>query len=631
MGHDLILVAGVIVLGIFCQWLAWRMSVPAIIPLLGAGFLVGPVLHLLQPQELLGDLFFPFVSLSVAIILFEGALTLEFSEVRHVARIVRNLITIGAVITWLGGALAAYLFLEMDGQLALLFGGLIVVTGPTVINPLLRNVRPTQKIASVLKWEGILIDPLGALLAVLIFDFIAAEGPSHILGAEALGTFLKIVGAGTFTGLLGGFFVAFLLRGYLVPDYLRDVVVLGVVLAVFAASDWMATESGLLAITAMGILLANLQLPQLHHVWHFKEKLSVVLIATLFIILAATVTLADLSLLELGSLAVLAAVLFIIRPLNVLVSAFGSSLNVRERLFLSWIAPRGIVAAAVSSLFAFRLEELGYANASLLATLTFLIIVGTVLVQGSTAKVVARWLGVAEKDPQGFLFLGAHPFARRLADLLQEEGFSIQMVDSNWEKVYAAEREGLPVFHGDVLSEAVEGDLNLSGIGRLFALTSNVEANALACLHYQTLFGSSNVFQLPPRGLQSGSGHVPTPDRLGRLLFHAQATYDNLDELVDEGAVVCRVKLTEKYTYDDFRREYEGNFVPLLCYVNHDVRVITVDSSFTPRPPVTLVVLMATEEKRDNPLIRSSADRPDKDSLLKVARLMVRKEPRRLD
>lgn len=633
MSHSMIIIVGIVVLGILCQWLAWRLNTPAIVPLLAAGFLVGPVTGLLQPQELLGDLFFPFVSLSVGIILFEGALTLKFSEVRHVARTVRNLITIGVVITWVGGAVATHLILGLEWELAILLGALIVVTGPTVINPLLRNVRPTQKVASVLKWEGILIDPLGALLAVLVFDFIVSEGPSFILGGEAFLNFLTIVAAGTATGLVGGAFLAPLLNRYLVPDYLRDLVVLTVVLAVFGISDLMAAESGLLAVTVMGIMLANLQLPQLHHIWHFKEKLSVLLISVLFIILAANIGMDDLALLDLRSLGFLAVVLFLIRPLNVMASAVGSNLNVRERLFLAWIAPRGIVAAAVSSLFAFRLEELGYSDASLVATLTFLVIVGTVLLQGSTAKPLARWLNVAEEEPQGFLFMGANPFARNLAALLYAKGFSVQLVDSNWHNVRHAQGKGLPVCHGNILSEAVEGELSLSGIGRLFALTGNVEANALACLHYQTIFGSSNVFQLPPAGVgEESNGHIPRTERLGRLLFHARATSDNLDELMDVGAVVKTVELSDERTYDDFRQRYGGNVVPLLRYSDsNNVRVVTADSHFSPKPGDTLVTLVVEDGTVENPLIQSTADEPDEDSVLEAARSVVRKEPRRLE
>lgn len=629
MHQELLLIAIILALGITCQWLAWRLQIPSILLLLATGFVLGPIADILHPQELLGNLFFPIVSLSVAVILFEGALTLRWSEVRTTAGTVRNLITVGALITWIGGALAAYFMLSLSWQLAVLFGALIAVTGPTVINPLLRHVRPTHNVASVLKWEGILIDPIGALLAVLIFNFIVAEGISHILGLQAILGFLEIVAIGLVMGLIGGLFVALLLRRYLLPDYLRDIAVLTIVAVVFAVSNLLYSESGLLAVTVMGLTLANLQLPQIHHVWHFKEKLSILLISGLFIILAANISLEALQRLDWRSLVVLAILIFVIRPLSVQVSALGSKLTWQERLFLSWIAPRGIVAAAVSSLFAFRLAELGYPGASLLPPLTFIVIIGTVVLQGGTARLLAGWLGVAEAEAQGFLMMGAHEFPRLLASLLQEEGFTVRLVDTNPQNVREARLHGLDAHWGNILSEVTESDLNLSGIGRLLALTSNDEANALACTHLQIEFGSSEVYQLPPKTFTSDENRSPSRERLGRLLFHTRASYNNLDEMLHEGAEIKRTNLTEQFNYEDYRSEYEGNFVPLLIFRDKQVRVVTADDSFNPQPGWTLVSLLSPDKLSQNILLRSAADETNKDNLLEEMISLTQKTPRR--
>ncbi|MBE7551912.1 MAG: sodium:proton antiporter [Anaerolineales bacterium] len=589
--QETLLLAGIVALGICCQWLAWRLKFPAILPLLGAGFLLGPVLNILHPQELLGDLFFPAISLAVSIILFEGALTLKWQEVRHVAHIVRNLITVGALITWWGGGIAAHFILGLPWTLAILFGALIVVTGPTVIAPLLRNVRPIPKLASVLRWEGILIDPLGALLAVLIFNFIVAEGPLNYLSLRAFTGFLRIVLIGTGAGLMGGYFVALVIRRYLVPDYLRDIMILAVVVSVFALSDSLQGESGLLAVTVMGLLLANLDLIQLRQIWHFKERISILFISSLFIVLAANITLADLAALNWRSLLLVAVVIFVLRPVSVYLSALGSNLTRNERLFLSWIAPRGIVAAAVSSLFAFRLEELGYSEAPLLASLTFLVIVSTVVLQGGTAKLVARWLNVAEAEPQGFLIMGAHPFAQLLGLALQEEGFTVRLIDTNWENVRQARFRGLDVYHGNILSEFAENDLDLSGLGRLLALTSNDEANALACLHLQDEFGSSNVYQLTPKSLAQDKSKRPSRDRLGRLFPDPEITYEKLAALVQEGAVIKKTQITQQFTYADYRTYYGNNFVPLLLLRGKQAFVWTTDLPLTPQTGWTLLSL----------------------------------------
>ncbi|MBP7960464.1 MAG: cation:proton antiporter [Caldilineaceae bacterium] len=585
-------ISGVLALGIFCQWAAWRLKLPAILPLLAAGFTVGPLLGWLHPQEILGDFFFPMVSLLVAIILFEGALTLEWGDVRHVASTVRNLMTVGAAVTLVGGAAAAHFILGLGWEIAILFGALIVVTGPTVIAPLLRNVRPTAKIASILRWEGILIDPLGALLAVLIFDFIVSEGAPGELRASALVGFLTIVAVGTGMGLLGGLVVAQMIKRYWVPDYLRDVVVLALVTLVFAASDAMQTESGLLAVTVMGIFLANSNLHQLREVWYFKEKLSVIFISVLFIILAANIGLDQLALLDWRSLVLLVVVLFVLRPVGIQLSALGSDLTRNERTFLSWIAPRGIVAAAVSSLFAFRLKEIGFPGAEVLEPLVFMVIVGTVVLQGLTAKPFARFLGVAEAEPQGFLIVSANRFAILLAEALTKAGFVVRMVDLNRRNVRLACMAGLEAHEGNILSEFVESELDMSGIGRMFALTSNDEANSLACLQLREEFGSPEVYQLPPKQADAGETQAQRPGTLGRLLFSQEATHDLILDMVEKGAVVKRTSITPQFTYSEFIQQSQGRFVPLLAYLDKNVIVATTDQSFIPAPGWTLVSLV---------------------------------------
>jgi len=595
---ELLVIAGVLFLGIFCQWIAWRLTLPAILPLLAAGFFIGPIMGWVQPQQMLGDLFFPEVSLLVAVILFEGALTLEWREVRSVVSTVRNLLTVGAAVTLVGGAIAAHFILGLGWELAILFGSLIVVTGPTVIAPLLRNVRPTAKVASILKWEGILIDPLGALLAVLVFDFIVAEGAPGELGTTAVVVFLEIVAIGTGMGLLGGFTVAQLLKRYLVPDYLRDAAVLALVGVVFAISDTFQSESGLLAVTVMGIFLANSNLHQLREVWYFKEKLSVIFISVLFIELAANISMADLALLDWRSFVLLGVVLFVLRPVGMQISALGSNLNRKERLFLSWIAPRGIVAAAVSALFVFRLEEIGFEGATILEPLVFLVIVGTVVLQGLTAKPFAKLLGVAEAEPQGFLVVGGNRFCFLLAEALSKAGFVVRLVDTNRNNVREAHMLGLEAFEGNILSEFVENDLNMSGIGRVLALTSNDEANSLACLHLREEFGSSEVYQLVPK---QGARDAKAPSRvtLGRLLFGQTVTFDRVMAMLDAGGTVKMTKLTPQYDYAAFQQGNRDNFVPLLAFQDKLVNMATTDNDFLPEPGWTLMslVVYGDEEK----------------------------------
>lgn len=584
--NEQLIMAAVIAAGIFCQWLGWRIRLPAILPLLATGFLFGPVLQIVHPQETLGGLFFPVVSFAVAIILFEGALTLNWEEVRSVASTVRNLLIFGMLVTWFGGAIAAHYILGLRWETALLFGALIIVTGPTVIAPLLRNVRPTHQIASILKWEGIIIDPLGAGVAVLVFEYIVAD----VTPQNTILVFLQILLSGFGIGLLSGFGVSYALKRYLMPDYLRDVAIMAVMLSVFAISNTFAPESGLLTVTIMGVYLANTNIKELREIWFFNEKLSVLLISTLFILLAANTSVDDVALLSWRSIVLLAIIILVLRPVGIHLSAIGSTLSRNEKLFLSWIAPRGIVAAAISSLFAFELVENGFEEAQILAPLTLLVIVGTVVLQGSTAKWLAQKLDVREADPQGFLIMGCNEIARGLGVTLQSEGFIVRLVDTNWERVHKARMDGLQVTHGNLLSEYIESHLDLGGIGRLLALTRNDEANALACQHLRDEFGSSSVFQLPPE--QGFQGQVLGTSQLGRLIGQEGATYANLHAMLDEGATIKKTLLTPEFDYTQFIARYQGKFIPLMLVQGKRVTVCTINNPVNPEPGWKLISLL---------------------------------------
>ncbi|MBD3815931.1 MAG: cation:proton antiporter, partial [Halothiobacillus sp.] len=288
----LITLTGIIVTGIGAQWLAWRLKVPAILFLLGIGLLLGPLTGLLDPNALLGDLLFPFVSLAVAVILFEGALTLQFKELKGVGSAVWLLVTLGAFVTWVIASYAAYFFVGLPPLVAALFGAIVIVTGPTVIVPLLRIVRPSVKVSTLLRWEGIIIDPIGAVVAVLVFEYILMRTvPAHAnAGLTAIIIpFLELIGVGMVLGLVGGYLLGLILRRHLLPEYLVNVVVLATVLAVFTASNLMADESGLIAVTVMGILLANMRAVPLAEILHFKESLTILFISGLFILLAARI------------------------------------------------------------------------------------------------------------------------------------------------------------------------------------------------------------------------------------------------------------------------------------------------------------------------------------------------------
>lgn len=555
-----IYVALLIALGAAAQWLAWRVNLPAILPLLIIGFIVGPLTGLVKPLEFVSeDLLFPSVGLAVGLILFEGGLTLRLPEVKEVRRVVLNLISIGALLTWLLVTLASYLLIGLALPIALLFGALVIVTGPTVIGPLMRSVRAAPRVANILKWEGILIDPIGALVAVLVFEFLLLGSSGSALGHTLLSLVLFVI-AGTLVGGVGGLAFTLLLRRRFVPDYLVNLVALALVFSVYAGSNALASESGLLATTVMGMLMANLRAPNIDEILTFKEDLSLLFISLLFIVLAANIELAAfVTALSWQSLALVAVIMFVVRPINIFVSTAGSPLSWREKLFLSWIAPRGIVAASVTSLFASQLTRAEVGGAEVLVPLVFIIIVGSVTLNSLTAKPVAQLLGVAEPEPQGVLLLGAHNVSRRLAAFLQTEGFNTLLADTNYANIAAARLDGLNAYYGSPLSGRADEEMRLSGIGNLLALTSNDEANALAAIKFARSFDSTNVFQLKP-----GESDRDTLDekRRGRLVFGSGTTFEELEACFRAGELK-KTTLTASFTRKDFEKRNEG-YMPLF-------------------------------------------------------------------
>jgi len=568
-------IAAIIALGVAAQWLAWFVRVPAILFLLAVGFLVGPVLNWVRPAELFpSSLFFPLVSLAVGLILFEGGLTLRFSEIRDTRRVVLNLVTWGALVTWIGGAAVGYFVAGLSPQLSLLFGALIIVTGPTVVGPLLRIVRPNAKVSSVLKWEGIVIDAVGALVAVLVFEAIILQSRDESLATIALllGRFV-VLGVGL--GALGGLALAWLLKRRAIPDFLINVSALALLFSTFALTNYFSSEAGLLAAVVMGIIVANASVPDLDSLLSFKEDLTVLFVSMLFITLAANIELAEiLAVLSWRTLLLLGIVILVIRPLDVFLSSIGSPLELKERAFIAWVGPRGIVAASVTSLFAARLQAAGIIDAGVLVPLVFIVIVGTVLLASLTAKPLGVRLGVADPNPQGFLILGAHGVARQIGKALADAGLPVVLADTNRYNVAAARALGLPTYFGSLLSDRSDDQVRLAGIGRLLALTSNDEANALTAVKYAREFGKANVYQLAPKERHDGTRRLGGDNR-GTWLSSAELSFNRLRDLHEAGAVFGKQELSEEYTLADYQEEMGSRAVPLFMVNGKAVRVIS--------------------------------------------------------
>lgn len=583
----------IIILGIFAQWIAWRSGVPSILLLLISGFIAGPITGFIDPDAIFGKSLFPLVSLSVALILFEGGLNLKVFELRETGGVVYKLISVGALVTWFLAGLAAHIILELDLPISVLLGAILVVTGPTVIIPLLRQIRPVGKVGSILRWEGILIDPVGAVIAVLVYEAISA-GLFDAVPKVVLAGIYRTILAGSITGALGALVLIVLLRFYLVPDFLQSSIALMTVIVVFTLSNMSQPESGLLAVTVMGVVLANQKSVPMRGIMDFKENLRVILLALLFIMLAARVELKDFEYIGVRSVVFLAFIIFVARPAAVFVSTFASSLDWRERLALSFVAPRGIVAAAVSSVFALKLSEAGYQDAAELAPITFLVITGTVIIYGLGAPVLIRRLNLSVPNPQGVFMVGAYPWTIALACAIRDEGFKVLMADTNWDNILKARMAGLPTYYGSVLSESALQEIDLGGIGRLMALTPNYGVNSLSVLHFKKVLESAEQYQLVPEGDLKSRNKVVSEHLHGRFLFGKNITFSLLEQKFKQGAVIKKTRLTDMFDYDAFLKLNGEKALPLMLITEKkSLVVLTADNAPAPLAGQTLLSLVS--------------------------------------
>lgn len=600
----------ILVLGISAQYIAWRLKLPAILALLAAGLLAGPLAavfwghKLVDPDALLGDLVYPVVSISVALILFEGGLTLRVAELRHVGWIVGSLVSLGAAVTWIITSLAAWAILGWPWQLAILLGAILVVTGPTVIGPLLRHVRPVGQVGKILKWEGIVIDPIGAVLALLVFESLSQDRLFHATALAIVMSLAKTLAVGGIIGAVAAGLLVLLLKRFWVADHLQNPIALMLVVVAYAMSNVLQGESGLLAVTVMGIALANQPFVPFKHILEFKESLSVLLIASLFVLLGSRLEVGELATLGWRTAAFLGVLFVVARPAAVWVATVRSSLKWNERIFLMCMAPRGIVAAAIASIFALRLSAAGYDTAERLVPVTFSVIIATVAVYGLLAAPVARRLGLATKGKRGFLIAGANLPARRIAIALRDAGQEVVLSDTNPANAGAARLAALTTHQLSVLSEDVLERVEGSGIGRLLALTPNAEVNSLAALHFARLFGRSEVYQLATepradaqRDATQGNGRDSATEQVsqelrGRVLFGPGMTFEALSRRLADGATVRRMRLQPRQSWAQFRAQH-GDVVALFVRnETGDWIVSTAADPLTPKSEQEVIALV---------------------------------------
>ena len=568
--------ASILILGVMAQWFSWRIKVPAILPLIIIGLLVGPLSTLFssdgtkwiepmynestQSGIFPGQILFYFVSLSIGVILFEGGLTLKKKEIKGVGPVIIKLISVGSLITFIFAALAVHFLMGLNWSLSFLFSSLIIVTGPTVIAPILRNIPLSRNVATVLKWEGILIDPIGALVAVLVFEFIVSGGGGSYT-ATAFIEFGKIILVGTSIGFTAAYFLFYLLKKKLIPHYLLNVFTLGLVLLVFVASDALSHESGLLSVVVMGMVLGNLDVDEIKGILDFKESISVLLISLLFILLAANINMSELELLlDWKVLFLFLIVIFFIRPFSVFMSSSGSELRRNEKLFVSWVGPRGIVAAGIASLFGMRLSGV-IQGAEYITPLVFMIVLGTVLFNAATARWVASKLGVILKDPEGVMIIGANKASRLISKYLVQNGRHVVLIDTNRQNIEKAQEIGVEGYVANVYTDDLSENIEFNDIAFVLGMTASPDVNSYVINKFRKDFGEKGAYRLTSTE-EINDPNITNPEGV----FGANYDFFNFNEIVREYPDIHELAISSPEFYKEFIEELynEPKSIPLF-------------------------------------------------------------------
>jgi NhaP-type Na+/H+ or K+/H+ antiporter len=559
--HVTFVLALIVLLGIGAQWLAWRLKLPAIVLLMLVGLLAGPALGWIHPSADLGPLLDPIIKIGVAVILFEGGLRLRFHELKQAGAGVARLVTLGILLSFPLGSIAAHYLVDLSWPVALVFGAIIVVTGPTVIIPLLRQARLRRRPASYLKWEGILNDPIGALLAVVIFEyfvFVGAAPFTQMLPRVALGLAIA-ASLGVGVGLLLG--QAY--RRGLVPEFLKGPGVLAAAIGVYVFANYTLRESGLLAATLLGITIGNMRLPSIDEIRRFKEYIALVLVSGVFILISADFDPATLLHLHWRSILLLGLIVLAVRPIAILLSTIGSGMSWQERVLLGWIAPRGIVAAAVAAVFGPAMMAQGYDGAELLLPLVFALILLTVLTHGLTIGWLSRRLNLSARSANGVLIVGASPWAVGLAAALKQREIPVMIVDRTWPRLRQARLSGIAVYYGEILSEASEQEIEFNDYGVLVAASDNDAYNTLVCNRFASEIGRNRVFQLAEvAGDESDPKRLPRTMR-GLILGAEGVWYEELQARWYRGWTFQKTLLTEEFDYEEFLASAPQGAMPI--------------------------------------------------------------------
>lgn len=578
--EDIVLKLAVIgAAGIAAQWFAWRLQLPAIVLLLAAGFIAGPATGFLDPAADFGDIYRPMVSIAVAIILFEGGLTLNFSEIRETSKAVRRIIMYAGPMVWGMGALAAHYIGGLSWPTAIVLGAILVVTGPTVIMPLLRQAQLDARPASLLRWEAIINDPIGALFAVVAFEIILVYVGLHTADNLPL-LFLSGFGLAIGAGWASAKFIVWtFVRGH-VPEYLKAPVLLSSVVAVYALTNMVLEESGLLTVTIMGVVLANSRIASLTDMRRFKETITTLLVSGVFIILTASLSMDDIRSLDLGAALFVAVLLLVIRPVAIMLATIKSGATIQERILTSWIAPRGVVAVAVSGLFGTLLADAGVEDAGRMVAFTFAVVVTTIVLHGFTLKPLAAFLNLKKASKPGILLVGGSRWSTALSAKLKEADVPVMLADQNWNHLAEARLANIPVYFGEVLSESAHHAIDPKRFSSLIATSDNDAYNALVCTDFGPELGRNHVFQI---------GRIDEKARQslnftlgGRPLTKEPVSFLELREKLLSGWTFQLTRLTDEFGWKAYEESRPEGAIILLWVKPSGALVFAATAAGTP-------------------------------------------------
>lgn len=609
MAHHLsLLLITIIALGVFSQWIAWRLRIPAIVLFLVSGVLAGPVFGLINPSQEIGPVLSPAVGLAVAVILFEGGLSLRLHEFKEAASGVRSLVTLGSALSWILYSLAAYYVGQLSLPVSLLFGAILVVTGPTVIIPMLRQAGLNRRTASYLKWEGIINDPIGALLAVLVFQyFVLADAStgaaSHVFIELGWAVLISLVMGGGVAWLLGWAF-----NHTWVPEYLKAPLTFAFVLVIYGVASEIFAEAGLLAVTVMGMVMGNMSIAGMAELRRFKEYITILMVSSVFIVLTADLDPKVLLHLDWHAAALVFVVLFVARPMAIFLATIFTDMNWRDRLLLCWIAPRGIVAAAVAGVFSPSLMAAGYGGAQELLPLIFAIVFASVILHGFSLGRLSRWLRLST-EPNGVLIVGASPWSTELARALSNElHVQVLLVDSSWHRLRTARLAGVRVLYGEVLSEGIQQSLELNEIACMLAATSNDAYNALVCSHFSNSLDHGRVFQLPMYATENNDSKVVARPLRGRPAFDETAQYEELWRHHFQNWQFYKTRVTPSYSYDDVKRDRPEQAIP-IAVLHADRTLLLSPATGGMRPVAGDTIIYYAPKRTDEQRRRVRAER----------------------